>query len=605
MALSAYSVSAGSNTTVGGVTIGEGMARADVNNAIRAIMADLADFYQDEFTDSVGLTPETYGAIGDGVTDDTTALTNMFAVSGAKEFVLKNTYLISNTLTPPTGCKIKGLGGGKVLISTANTAAFNLVSKSRIRFYDLIIESTVAGANAYIGGIVFDTCSYCVVRGCNIIGFQWAGVYLANSTYCRIKDNYFGTMLGTVSDACDIQVYYNSTDNIIEGNHCFGARVVGINVQDPGGAGTYLPARNIIRNNIIGAHTGYGINIYVGSTSNVRNSDNIVDGNYIEGITGAADSATKGAGIYCVGHGLGGLRVVNNRIHNCCTATTSVSNSPGGIAVNGFGTTAGLTGGVKPVVEGNSISGMAQGHGIAVVSCLSGCVVGPNTVEMPSTNTGGGVGGATLLGVALSINNSNQVAVNGGSYVNLGSSDAITVYASTGDISDISLTGIHARSAAAYAFRATRASTYRIARLIVNGIHGSAVGAFSVDALDYASINDICVLTSATYAAEIYRCLASTFSGNTLNGGSNFALLTSGTCTGSIVGLSNVLTGKVENGGTGLIVTRYGTAAPGTGTYAVSDMIVNSAIAAGAVPNWNCTTAGTPGTWKAGAAIAA
>lgn len=605
MALSDYNKSASLNTQVGGVSIAEGMLRELVNNAIRAMCADLADFYQDEFTDAVGLTPEAYGAVGDGVTDDTTAIAAMFAVSGAKEFVFKNTYLISGTLTPPSGCKITGLGGGKILISTANTAAFNLVSKSRIRFYDLIIESTVAGANAYIGGIVFDTCNYCVVRGCNIIGFQWAGVYLANSTYCRIKDNYFGTMLGSVSDAADIQVYYNSTDNIIEGNHCFGGRIVGINVQDPGGAGTYLPARNIIRNNVINAHSGYGINVYIGSTSNVRNSDNIVDGNYIEGITGAADSATKGAGIYCVGHGLGGLRVVNNRIHNCCTATTSVSNSPGGIAVNGFGTTAGLTGGVKPVVEGNSISGMAQGHGIAVVSCLSGCVVGPNTVEMPSTNDGTGAGGATLLGVGLSINNSSQVSVNGGSYVNLGTSDAITVFASTGDISDISLTGIHAKSAAAYAFRATRSSTYRIARLIVNGITGASVGAFSVDALDYSQINGFSVTSSATYAAEIYRCVTCTFSHNTLNGGSNFALLTSGTCTGSTVDLSNILTGKVENGGTGLIVTRYGTAAPGTGTAAVGDMIVNSAIAAAGTPNWNCTTAGSPGTFKAGAAIAA
>lgn len=604
MPLSNYDKSASLNTLVGGVSIAEGMLRADVNNALRAMCADLADFYQDEFTDAVGLTPETYGAVGDGVTDDTTALAAMFAVSGAKEFVLKNTYLISNTLTPPTGCKITGLGSGKVLISTANTAAFNLVSKSRIRFYDLIIESTVAGANAYIGGIVFDTCSYCVVRGCNIIGFQWAGVYLANSTYCRIKDNYFGTMLGTVSDACDIQVYYNSTDNIIEGNHCFGGRVVGINVQDPGGAGTYLPARNVVRNNIIGAHTGYGINIYVGSASNVRNSDNIVDGNYIEGITGAADSATKGSGIYCVGHGLGGLRVVNNRIHNCCTATTSVSNAPAGISIAGFGASAGVTGGVKPVVQGNSVSGMSQAHGIAVTSVYSGCAIGPNSVEMPSTNSGAGAGGGTLLGVALSINTSNQVDVTGGSYVNLGTSDAILVNAASSDISDISITGVHAKSAA-YMLRATRSSTYRIARMVVNGINGSGAAAFSLDALDYGSINGVSGITTATYAAEIYRCVTTTFSNNTLNGGSNFALFTSGTCTGSNVGLSNVLTGKVENGGTGLIVTRYGTAAPGTGTAAVGDHIVNSAPAAAGNPGWYCTTAGSPGTFKAEAAIAA
>lgn len=40
MAVSDWSTSAGSNLSVGGVNIGEGMARSDVNNAIRAVMAE-------------------------------------------------------------------------------------------------------------------------------------------------------------------------------------------------------------------------------------------------------------------------------------------------------------------------------------------------------------------------------------------------------------------------------------------------------------------------------------------------------------------------------------------------------------------------------------
>lgn len=46
-----------------------------------------------------------------------------------------------------------------------------------------------------------------------------------------------------------------------------------------------------------------------------------------------------------------------------------------------------------------------------------------------------------------------------------------------------------------------------------------------------------------------------------------------------------------------------GTAAPTTGTYAVGDMVFNSAPAAGGVPGWTCVSAGTPGTWKAWAAL--
>jgi hypothetical protein len=45
-------------------------------------------------------------------------------------------------------------------------------------------------------------------------------------------------------------------------------------------------------------------------------------------------------------------------------------------------------------------------------------------------------------------------------------------------------------------------------------------------------------------------------------------------------------------------------AAPTTGTWAVGDTVWQTAPAAGATPGWICVTAGTPGTWKAMAALA-
>lgn len=43
----------------------------------------------------------------------------------------------------------------------------------------------------------------------------------------------------------------------------------------------------------------------------------------------------------------------------------------------------------------------------------------------------------------------------------------------------------------------------------------------------------------------------------------------------------------------------WGTAAPATGTWAVGDTVWNSTPAAGGTTGWVCTTAGSPGTWKA------
>lgn len=48
-----------------------------------------------------------------------------------------------------------------------------------------------------------------------------------------------------------------------------------------------------------------------------------------------------------------------------------------------------------------------------------------------------------------------------------------------------------------------------------------------------------------------------------------------------------------------------GTAAPTTGSHEVGEIVWNRATVAGGTPGWVCTTAGTPGTWKAMASVAA
>lgn len=45
------------------------------------------------------------------------------------------------------------------------------------------------------------------------------------------------------------------------------------------------------------------------------------------------------------------------------------------------------------------------------------------------------------------------------------------------------------------------------------------------------------------------------------------------------------------------------TAAPVSGTWAVGDIVWNTAPTAGGFIGWTCTTAGTPGTWKTFGAV--
>ena len=64
-------------------------------------------------------------------------------------------------------------------------------------------------------------------------------------------------------------------------------------------------------------------------------------------------------------------------------------------------------------------------------------------------------------------------------------------------------------------------------------------------------------------------------------------------------------TRKRERDNTWNAAVSVGTAAPTSGTYSVGDVVWNTAPAASGTMGWVCTTAGTPGTWKTFAAIAA
>ena len=88
--VSDWSTTASSNTSVGGVSIAEGMARAGVNNAIRGMMAEIRS----------ALDTEPYNvkrdgtAVGDGTTNDTAAFTAARSASGGRYHLPAGTYLV-------------------------------------------------------------------------------------------------------------------------------------------------------------------------------------------------------------------------------------------------------------------------------------------------------------------------------------------------------------------------------------------------------------------------------------------------------------------------------------------------------------------------------
>jgi hypothetical protein len=145
MPVADWSTNPNSNTNVGGVFIGEGMARADVNNAIRTVMSEFKT-YLNETLDVRG-----FGAVGDGVTDDTTAIqAALDAATPGSRVQLGRRHKITAPLNVTKPLHIQGLSGGdSIWVSggaptdqdytvrqvTANANAFNVVPGVGFPYY--------------------------------------------------------------------------------------------------------------------------------------------------------------------------------------------------------------------------------------------------------------------------------------------------------------------------------------------------------------------------------------------------------------------------------------------------------------------------------------
>lgn len=185
MAVSSWSTSAGSNTSVGGVNIAESMARADVNNAIRAVMAEA----KAKFDQAINV--DDHNAVGDGVTDDTSALAAAFAAAIAAAAPLSltrgKTYLTTAQISITAGLTVFG---NKACIKAKNSAAItgallraSAISNIVIKDLELDCNAANTGANY---GIWLTGGSGHLVDNCYVHDSHEAGIALEELTKSRV-----------------------------------------------------------------------------------------------------------------------------------------------------------------------------------------------------------------------------------------------------------------------------------------------------------------------------------------------------------------------------------------------------------------------------------
>lgn len=204
----------------------------DYINAINTIIGDLDDLTtadKDSIVDAINevngkinslfipyVTPEQYGAIGDGITDDTQAIIDM--INDAEEntmffFSSKDGYYLTSNIPVNNKKALTFYNGRFILDHDAVGSWFELKNCENIRFdkcYFGDIQAQIiriyTAKDIFINECTFDNCGYCIIQETGYISNN------VNITNCRFYD-----VLETPIE-CNCGVGYDSDNWIITGN---------------------------------------------------------------------------------------------------------------------------------------------------------------------------------------------------------------------------------------------------------------------------------------------------------------------------------------------------------------------------------------------------
>ncbi len=279
------------------------------------------------------VSPETFGAIGNGSTDDTAAMNAAALAAGDWGQIFLNparTYRVTGSISPRTGQR--WFGGGKITTAAGfNFNAFDLVGKTDVTIEGLRAESGTLGVaygSATARFVSAQSGSHrCRVEGCHITGFQSA-VQFNSSTDCKAIGNTivnpygWGINIQTDADYAEVRgnrisgavaehgIYVaGSSGNtvasvLLAGNWVSGCTIDGIQVRytddcqvvgnicwTNGGEGVYVTVgaqRTEVRGNLTRNNTGNGIRVHTGTAGDTvdrtRVLGNVTRQNTLHGI---------------------------------------------------------------------------------------------------------------------------------------------------------------------------------------------------------------------------------------------------------------------------------------------------------------------------------
>lgn len=594
-----------------------------------------------------------YGAVLDGTTDDTVAVTNWAKLSGELVFPTWATARVTTTIPFQSNTYVRGGYGSVLKLDAVDVSLVSFAGKNRSKMENIALVQVSAGSAGAIGLVDLTEAFRVKIIDCQFTGWQWAGVFMGSGCQaCHVIRGDFSNTQGTVQDSCDVALYSTNFDvfeNWVVDCDMRGGGYHGILIQDPYSLNASACRRNTIRGNRIYQHLAYGIALYQPSvaarfsatisgttmTSSLLTSGAIASGQVVQdattgviyarivsgsGNTWTLDTAvTLGTLTLMYGAVINDTdnEILDNTVKDIQgNAPVGPGNSSGaGIYVTGFG-----IGGTK--IHGNSCKNC---NVLTAVRQQSPAAITVTFVQKGTTKPsiknnvvddcaqGDGIliiacpGGASLGGNTVNIPSTNNGLGAGGtalsgSCIRIEASSDIDIEPNTCDNAGIGRAMlIFANGTSCTGINMTGGKYTAVANAVDTAIQG---GSFNIDGLVMGDVKAKSTGGGASqYALNISNVINARITGGSLMGAGSIAVNTSGTCTNSL--LDDTVdwgqTGAARadsymvNGGVGFTVKWRGAGAPNGGTWQVGDRKENTTPTVGGVERYVATTAGTGG----------
>ena len=304
-----------------------------------------------------------FGAVGDGVTDDTAAV--QAALATGKNISLANgTYLVNDQLSATSSI----IDGNFVLGSSVPSGYFLTFNASDIELRNVGFTANATPSN---GATYFQTGSNISVQNCRFENFDRDGIAVSNLvTHIRIINNYLNNCKGDPAGAQYGSINCNASHSIIANNNIDYCKQTGISVN-----GVFKVV--IQGNNINGRGLFVSGGVVVDGFCNFISIDgNVIDDMVVEGIN-IAGSLTAYGGV------TESISVTNNVCRKCYYTSLSLYSVDANYSVRDVNVT-----GNTFSYEGGGIVGAVLLDGCKDVNLSANTIVGyPSAVNV--LNTGG------------------------------------------------------------------------------------------------------------------------------------------------------------------------------------------------------------------------